>query len=69
MSQKRDFFFEALDMYLRDGIEPGVAIKRATDDYAYVYYHRDGRTPLARASSRVLDFIAEADKDGEKQDD
>lgn len=62
MSEKSEFFFEALDAYLRQGHEPQQALKRTVDDYAYVFFpvDEDTRPPLSRASERALELLEEA---------
>lgn len=58
-SEGQAFFFASLDMYLSGGVEPQKALRQAVGDYAYVYHTDDGRSELARASTRVLEWLRE----------
>lgn len=67
IDERLTFLLEALNLNLRLGQEPQEAWKGALDDYAYVYFTDDGRTPLARASERALKQLKEHDKNNDDE--
>jgi len=60
--EKRDYFFEALDAFLRSGNSGPDALRKAVESYAYVFYCDDGRTPLARGATLALKELEEPEK-------
>lgn len=64
-----EFFFSAFDAYLRSGMEAEQALAKTASDYAYVYFHEDGRSPLARAAERALLALQETGEEAVVDDD
>lgn len=54
-----EYFFLTLNEYLSTGESPHISISKAVNEYAYVYYYDDGRSPLARASEVALGKLKE----------
>lgn len=68
-NDKLDYILATLDLYLKEGKRPIEALEETIADYAFVFFHDDGRLPLGRAAKLILKRLREKDDEQEKDTD